>query len=80
MNLSFASHEEYCKYFDATYIKNDDGGGNDADSSIGAEGPNATQKIMERARGKERSRPVKNKMLASHWPPENAGELHLNRW
>lgn len=81
INMSFVSYKEYCEYFDATFKNIQGSGGNsDAAESNGAEGPGANQKGKARTRGKERNKPIKNKMLPSQWPPDNAGELHLDRW
>lgn len=79
--MSFPSYEDYCNYFDTTFNKNvGESDSNKAKVPVGAQSSNASDNSKVRMRGKERSRPVKNRMLPSHWPPENAGELHLDRW
>ena len=79
--MSFSSYDEYCNYFQATFNKvSGKSESNEVGEGEAAEGSNAIEEREKRTRGKERNRPVKNRMFPTHWPPENATELHLDRW
>ena len=78
-NMSFASYKEYCEYFNATFNKNSDSGRGNDPTDATSEG-RASHGRKDRTRGQERDRPVRNKMLPTHWPPDNAAELQLERW
>ncbi|KAL5514498.1 hypothetical protein ACEPAG_2587 [Sanghuangporus baumii] len=81
VDLSYSSYEEYCAALEASAtdvapvsdgIETEKEAIEGADNADNAEGE-ARKGVESRTKG----RPARNKMLKTQWPPENAGDLHL---
>ena len=69
-DMSYASYEGYCKSLEMP-----------SPAELSKEEGRADV-TMEEAKepAKTTPRPIRNRMLQTHWPPANVKELHLERW
>ncbi|KAL5521818.1 NCL1 [Sanghuangporus sanghuang] len=83
VDLSYSSYEEYCAALEASATgpapTNDDTE-TEKEAIKGADNAdNAEDEVRKGVENRTKGRPVRNKMLKTQWPPENTGDLRLER-
>lgn len=74
--MSYASYKDYCDSLDSSKTPAPPANG----EAIKKETVEGEGKGNVKERTKIANRPVRNRMLETHWPPTNTKGLNLERW